>query len=173
MGVQHDHLYQKHPHQHIGKGIAMRGSKIGLALCFLPLIGSLAGGESISWIDGTFGPTGWSISPLAPTSGDVVNFSGPTTVYGNACAGEMALGGSPQLWIDHFSHVIEVRFQPPAPALCALIFQPVSGLKGDFGPLGSLGHPSRTTASLPPTGLAVTFGARLTHWWTTARGRPP
>ncbi|MCH8218147.1 MAG: right-handed parallel beta-helix repeat-containing protein [Planctomycetes bacterium] len=113
----------------------MRGSKIGLAWCFLPFIGSLAGGESISWIDGTFGPAGWSVTPPAPSSGDVISFSGPTNVYGNACAGEMDLGGTPQLWIDHVSQVIEVRFQPPAPDACALIFQPVSGLQGDFGPL--------------------------------------
>lgn len=133
----------------------MRGSKIGLALCFLPFICSLAGGESISWIDGTFGPTGWSISPLAPTSGDVVNFSGPTNVYGNACAGEMDLGGSPQLWIDHFSHVIEVRFQPPAPGLCALIFQPVSGLKGDFGPLAPGNWVFRSTVG--PIAFSLNF----------------
>ena len=135
---------------------------MGLALCFLALLCSLAEGESISWIDGTFGPAGWSVSPPAPGSGDVITFLGPTNVYGNACAAEMDLGGSPQLWIDHFSHVIEVRFQPPAPGLCPLIFQPVSGLTGDFGPLAPGNWVFRSTVG--PIAFSLNF---------TVSGAPP
>jgi len=33
------------------------------------------------------------------------------------------------------NHVIELRFQSPAPELCPLVWDPVCGIEGDFGPL--------------------------------------
>jgi len=88
-----------------------------------------------SWISGEQGPTWWTISPVNPTTGDVIYFSDPTGVYSNDCFAEGAAGGSPVITVNVLNHVIELRFQSPAPELCPLVWDPVCGIEGDFGPL--------------------------------------
>jgi hypothetical protein len=92
---------------------------------------------SISWINGTNPPAAWTISPDHPGPSDTITFSGPTPVYSNSCVGESNLGGTPQLSIDPVSKVILLWFQGPAPQVCTLIYMPVAGLQGDFGPLAA------------------------------------
>ncbi len=92
---------------------------------------------SISWKSGTTPPADWSIDPAKPSPSDVITFSGPTPVYSNACVGETNLGGTPQLSIDPVSKVILLWFKGPAPTVCTLIYMPVCGLEGDFGPLAA------------------------------------
>jgi len=96
---------------------------------------SVAGAVSISWIDGQFAPKQWDIDPANPSTSDVITFSGPTDVFSNSCVGESRLGGTPELLIDAGSRVILLWFRPPAPTICPMIWDPVAGLEGEFGPL--------------------------------------
>jgi hypothetical protein len=64
-------------------------------------------------------------------------FLGPTPVYSNACVGESNLGGTPEVSVDPLSKTVLLSFRGPAPKQCTLIYMPVAGLQGDFGPLAS------------------------------------
>ena len=77
---------------------------------------------------------GASILPH-PTPADTIRFSGPTPVYSNSCDGGEGLGGTPQILVDTKAKVITLWFKGPAPQVCPMIFSPVAGLEGDFGPL--------------------------------------
>ncbi len=106
------------------------------ALTLLLLYGS-AQAASVTWTKGTTPVKDWTISPANPGPTDIITFSGPTEVYSNSCVGEGALGGTPMLTIDPVSKVILLWFKGPAPAMCPLIYMPVAGLEGDFGPLAA------------------------------------
>jgi hypothetical protein len=91
--------------------------------------------DSVTWISGSLPLREWSIDPVHPTPTDAIQFSGPTTVYSNSCVGERGLGGTPQLLVDTKAKVITLWFKGPVPQVCTMIYSPVAGLKGDFGPL--------------------------------------
>jgi hypothetical protein len=91
--------------------------------------------DSVTWISGSIPLEQWSIDPAHPTPADVIQFSGPTAVYSNPCLGERSLGGTPQLLVDTKAKVITLWFKGPVPQVCTLIYNPVAGLQGDFGPL--------------------------------------
>ncbi len=94
-----------------------------------------AGAASVSWVDGTTPPAKWEIQPASPTTSDVITFSGPTNVYSNSCMGKKNLGGTPQILVDAVSKTVTLWFEGPVSAFCTLIYMPVAGLQGDFGPL--------------------------------------
>jgi hypothetical protein len=105
------------------------------AVVLLVLVAGAASAESVSWVAGILPPKDWSIEPAKPSPADVIQFTGPTTVYSNACVGERSLGGTPQLLVDTKVRVVTLWFQGPVPQVCTLIYSPVAGLKGEFGPL--------------------------------------
>jgi hypothetical protein len=97
----------------------------------------LAGAENVSWISGESGPKQWSLDPTNPSTSDVIAFSGPTDIYSNSCVAESQLGGTPTLLIDNAAKVVLLWFRPPAPTFCPMIWDPVAGLEGEFGPLAA------------------------------------
>ena len=106
-----------------------------LCASLLLLLGSEAFADSVSWISGSTSPKQWSIDPAKPTPSDLIQFTGPTAVYSNSCLGEKDLGGAPQLLIDTKAKTVTLWFKGPVPQVCTMIYSPVAGLKGDFGPL--------------------------------------
>jgi hypothetical protein len=104
-------------------------------LLLLLMLGGLTEAASVSWINGTTPPAAWTITPANPSPSDVINFSGPTPVYSNACVGESNLGGTPEISVDPIARIVLLSFRGPAPKTCTLIYMPVEGLTGDFGPL--------------------------------------
>lgn len=114
----------------------MNARKLVWMIALLPLATwGAAEAASVSWINGTTPPATWAIEPSNPSTSDVITFSGPTNVYSNSCVGVKDLGGTPQLSVDPVSKVITLWFQGPVPVYCTLIYMPVDGLQGDFGPL--------------------------------------
>ena len=105
------------------------------AFGLLLMVWSVAYADSVSWTPGSIGPKQWSIDPANPTPSDVIKFTGPTTVYSNSCVGERGLGGTPQVLVDPKAKVVTLWFQGPVPQVCTMIYSPVAGLQGDFGPL--------------------------------------
>ena len=107
-----------------------------LFIALLPaLLWQSAMAEDITWILGTTPPAQWTISPGNPGLSDVITFSGPTKVYSNSCVATNGLGGTPQLSIDPSMKVITLWFQGPTSGVCPMIYMPVCGLEGGFGPL--------------------------------------
>jgi hypothetical protein len=49
--------------------------------------------------------------------------------------GESNLGGTPTITVNAATKVITLDFRGPAPTYCTLIYMPVDGLQGQFGPL--------------------------------------
>jgi len=94
--------------------------------------------NQVSWVSGISPPRFWSIEPNAPTTTDVIRFSGPTRVFLNCRLAEQRMGGKPVLYIDYVGKTIELAFEAP-PSTQGFFLQPVSGLKGSFGPLEA-GH---------------------------------
>ena len=114
----------------------MNVRSVVICACGLLLMGwGVAVADSVTWISGSIPAKQWSIDPAHPTPTDVIQFSGPTTVYSNSCVGERGLGGTPQLLVDTKAKVITLWFKGPVPQVCTMIYSPVAGLKGDFGPL--------------------------------------
>jgi len=112
------------------------GRIIVSAFLLVVLCGAVSA-QTVDWMGGTTGPGSWTISPSDPGTSSVISFSGPLDepFYGNSCFAEGGLGGTPQLTIDTFNREVELWFQGPAPTSCILIYMPVSGLEGTFGPL--------------------------------------
>ncbi|MCU0915662.1 MAG: right-handed parallel beta-helix repeat-containing protein [Planctomycetes bacterium] len=113
----------------------MNARKVAMSVLLLAALGSAADAESVEWISGTTPPGQWSINPAHPTPTDVVTFSGPTAVYDSNCVAKRALGGTPLLTIDTKARTIVLWFQGPVPQVCPMVYNPVAGLRGDFGPL--------------------------------------
>jgi hypothetical protein len=86
-------------------------------------------------MSGSTPPKQWTIDPANPTPADTIQFSGPTALYSNACVGERGLGGTPQILVDTKTKVVTLSFKGPVPQVCTMIYSPVAGLQGDFGPL--------------------------------------
>lgn len=109
---------------------------VAICACGLLLMGwGVVLADSVTWVSGSLPLKEWSIEPAHPTPADIIQFSGPTTVYSNQCVGERNLGGTPQLLVDTKAKVITLWFKGPVPQVCTMIYSPVAGLKGDFGPL--------------------------------------
>ncbi len=89
---------------------------------------------SVDWVAGETGPAGWSLLPPAPTSADTLRFSGPTTVYSSTCVAIDSVG-APHLVIDPAARTVELAFEPRLIMPCVMIYDPVCGLDGSFGPL--------------------------------------
>lgn len=105
-----------------------------ISLC----LSSIVSAASPSWIYGETGPSGWTINPPNPGETDIISYSGPLgliSFLGNSCMAEAYLGGTPMISVDTTNKIVELWFQGPAPTQCILIYQPVCGLQGDFGPL--------------------------------------
>lgn len=115
----------------------MSARKVVTSILLLLLVGSLTQAASISWTLGKTPPDQWTIDPANPTPSDIITFLGPTKVYSNSCVAESNLGGTPELLIDPVSKVILLWFEGPAPEMCPLIYMPVCGLEGEFGPLAA------------------------------------
>ncbi len=113
----------------------MNARKILFIVLPAALLWQSAMAESVDWTLGTTPPAGWTISPANPSSSDIITFAGPTKVYSNSCVGENALGGPPGLSIDPTSKTILLWFQGVTTGMCPLIYMPVCGVDGDFGPL--------------------------------------
>jgi len=115
----------------------MKTGKIAASLTLVVLLCGLLSAAEVSWMDGTSPPASWTLTPSSPTASSVVSFDGPLdfSSYGNSCAAEASLGGTPQLTIDTFNRVVQLWFLGPAPTQCILIYKPVCGLEGTFGPL--------------------------------------
>ncbi|MEN6425756.1 MAG: choice-of-anchor Q domain-containing protein [Phycisphaerales bacterium] len=113
----------------------MNAKKAILSTLLATLLWQSALAESIDWTLGATPVAGWTISPTNPGPSDVITFSGPTKVYSNSCVGENAMGGPPGLSIDPVSKTILLWFQGTTTGICPLIYMPVCGVEGDFGPL--------------------------------------
>jgi hypothetical protein len=100
----------------------------------LVLSTGVAWATHVSWIPGETTPAAWTVS--AKTA-DVMTFSGRTNVYANRCLAEAALGGTPTIYTDPATKVVELWFLPPAPIYCEWTWEPVCGLQGEFGPLAA------------------------------------
>jgi len=114
----------------------MKRAILASVLVFV-LLGAVSA-YGVSWIlqeDGCPGSN--SITPDNPTTSDVIYFSYPTSTFPNWCAAEIQMGGTPTLNIDHVNKTIEIFFEPPPPTICPLLWEPVCGLEGSFGPLES------------------------------------
>ncbi len=119
----------------IGKGGKMNVRKGILSVWALLVLASAAYADSVAWMSGSTPPKQWSLDPANPTTTDVITFNGPTSVYSNSCLGERDLGGTPQILVDSKTKTVTLWFQGPVPQVCTMIYSPVAGLKGDFGPL--------------------------------------
>jgi len=129
-----------------------------LILC---LISSQAFGASVTWIYGQqpTRPSTWTVDPNNPGISDTITFSGPLDlIYGNSCSASVSLGGTPQITVDHGNKEVELWLQGPAPDQCILIFQPVSGLQGDFGPLAAGSWTFKCTVPAIAFNLSFTVG---------------
>jgi hypothetical protein len=106
-----------------------------LSVWVLLVLASAAYADSVAWMSGSTPPKQWGLDPANPTTTDVITFNGPTSVYANSCLGERDLGGTPQILVDSKTMTVTLWFQGPVPQVCTMIYSPVAGLKGDFGPL--------------------------------------
>jgi hypothetical protein len=116
----------------------MNVRRVTICACGLLLMGcGTVFADSVTWISGSLPLAEWSLDPVHPTPADVIQFAGPTTVYSNSCVGERNLGGTPQLTVDTKAKVITLWFKGPVPQVCTMIYNPVAGLQGSFGPLAA------------------------------------
>ncbi|MFZ2145970.1 MAG: dockerin type I repeat-containing protein [Sedimentisphaerales bacterium] len=107
-----------------------------LSVLVLVLCGMVSGYEQdVSWIHGE-NPPFPSRYPGEPTIVDIIHFAVPTDVFRNQWIAEQTLGGIPTLSIDPVERTIELWIQEPAPDIpLPLLFDPVCGLEGYYGPL--------------------------------------
>ena len=107
---------------------------IRLASIFLfgTILVDIGNGDSVEFYPGEMAPR-LAISPSSPSTLDVVSFTTPLNrvVYSNAC-----FAGSVGISRDDVNNVIHISHQglPPNSA-CILLFDPVVGAVGSFGPL--------------------------------------
>ncbi len=151
----------------------MRTGRIITAMLVPVLLCGPLTAQAVDWVKGTTGPAAWAINPASPSTSSVIAFSGPLDVasYGNSCAAEASLGGTPQLTIDTFNRVVQLWFQGPAPTQCILIYSPVSGLEGTFGPLSA----GKWTFRCPTLSAEIEFivgAATVTYVDRSAIGPP-
>jgi hypothetical protein len=133
----------------------MRRSGIIASVLLAALLSGPVLSANPSWTLGTSGPATWTLTPTNPTTSSTISFAGPLDVasYGNSCAAEASLGGTPKITVDSVNKNIDLWFQGPAPTMCPLIYMPVCGLDGTFGPLAAGKWSFRCTA----LGVYITF----------------
>jgi len=107
-------------------------SQITIVVLFTGL--AFGADPNVSWVSGENRPE-LSRLPVNPTTNDVITFTIPTDTYSNQWRAEQILGGKPTLTIDSAQRRINLRIVPPAPEVAPAIYDPVSGLQGQFGPL--------------------------------------
>ncbi len=123
------------------------------------LLTALLSGSALSadptWISGTSGPATWTLTPPSPNPSTTISFQGPLDIasYGNSCSAQGSLGGTPKLTVDTINRTIDLWFQGPAPTTCPLIYMPVCGLQGAFGPLTA----GKWTFRCIPLGVDIDF----------------
>lgn len=103
----------------------------------LAICNSLFAAGSVSWISGQTGPAGWTIDPINPSTSQTISFAGPTDVFSNSCFGQMGLGGQPTIVVDNTNKVVDLTVTGTPPRVCLLLWMPVCGLQGQFGPLSA------------------------------------
>jgi hypothetical protein len=101
------------------------------------LCGTCLAAPTVSWIPGQTPPQEWTITPVNPTTSSAISFSGPTDVFSNSCLADRGVEGHPVIAVDTTNRVVTLSFQGPLTMLCTTLFQPVSGLQGQFGPLAA------------------------------------
>lgn len=81
----------------------------------------------------------WTINPTAPTTGDVITFSGLTEAYSNECFLYIATNGLPPiLTVSSESREVEMSFRKVSGVACTAEWDPVYvSIGGEFGPLGT------------------------------------
>jgi hypothetical protein len=115
----------------------MKRSSIITTVLLAALLSGPVLGADPTWISGTSGPVVWTLAPVSPTTSSTISFQGPLDVssYGNSCVAQGNLGGTPKITVDTTNKNIDLWFQGPAPTTCTMIYMPVCGLQGTFGPL--------------------------------------
>ena len=115
----------------------MRRNSIIAAVLLTALLSGPAMSADPTWISGTSGPSAWTLTPSSPSESSTISFQGPLDVasYGNSCAAQGSLGGTPKITVDSINRNVDLWFQGPAPTTCTMIYMPVCGLQGAFGPL--------------------------------------
>ena len=97
-------------------------------------------GPSIRWhAIGTNGPPqNFELTPASPTTADPISFVAPTDgqIYGNDCLAS-ATCGVPMVAVDAIFQRVNVTFSPQTNWACPAFVLPVSGIEGEFGPLGA------------------------------------
>ncbi len=152
----------------------MRRGKIVASITLMILMSGTALAASVSWTKGQSPPGSWTISPTNPSSSSIISFSGPLDedVYGNSCVAESNLGGTPELTVNTLNRTVTLWFQGPPPSLCTLIWQPVCGLEGTFGPLSD----GKWTFRCPTLGAEIMFtvgGGKVIYVDPSATGPSP
>ncbi|MEJ2649600.1 MAG: hypothetical protein P8016_14475, partial [Sedimentisphaerales bacterium] len=104
-----------------------------ISFCLFML--SATSASEIEWIEGLEGPDAWTIDPCEPGQNDTISFSGPVGPVTNSCFAITYLGGTPSISVDDVNKVVELWFEGSVPDICPLIWAPVCGLSGQFGPL--------------------------------------
>lgn len=110
---------------------------IALAAAFPFLIRATLA-DTVAYLQGESAPP-LSISPMSPTSTDVISFSTPLDgrVHSNECEMRVALSGSPVLTRDAANQQITLSTDGVFSQFCTRIFRPHSGAQGEFGPLAA------------------------------------
>jgi len=152
----------------------MKTGSIVTCIALVVLLGGTAAAASVSWIMGQTPPASWTLTPPAPSSSSVIAFQGPLDApsYGNSCVARIALGGTPELTVNTLNRTVTLWFQGPAPTVCPLIWQPVCGLEGTFGPLSD----GKWTFYCPALGIEISFtvgGGKVIYVDRSATGPSP
>ncbi len=84
-------------------------------------------------------PASFAIDPPAPTTADTIFFTVPLDgeVYSNDCYAAAALRGRPVLDINEGDRVINILFDGIFSGMCPMIYDPVTGVWGNFGTLAA------------------------------------
>lgn len=152
----------------------MKSSEIVASVLLMILTCGTALGTSVSWVMGQSPPASWTMTPQNPSSSSPISFRGPLDEpsYANSCVARIAVGGTPQLTVNALNRTVTLWFQGPAPTICPLIWQPVCGLEGTFGPLSD----GKWTFRCPVLGIEISFtvgGGKVIYVDRSATGPSP
>jgi hypothetical protein len=114
------------------------------------------------WISGEAGPKEWTVDilPLGmPLNG--IRIAGPTQVFGNACEGEVALGGRPFVAIDANVRALTLVVDGSAPEGCYEVYDPVCGLEARIIGIANGVWTFSAPMLTPPVQLTFTIGANI------------